>query len=382
MIALVTTAWAGGFEVAEQSGVAGGTGNASTARVDASAAWFDPAALADDGGARIALGAALAAVTVEASGAAGDARSDSPLGTPPHLYASWAGSGWLAGIAVDAPFAGGVRWPADSPYRFDALESAPRFFRVAPFIGRRLGPIRVSLGAHVDTGGLTVVQATDHVVSEGLATLSLRGTAVGVDASAWGSVDRLQVGVSYKSRSKVPLRGEADFDVPDAFAATLPDQRATSELWLPDRLALGVLWDGGRWRALADGVLTTWSVHDVLTIDFEDPATPDVVQRDAWRDSLAVRAGGELDLGPLTARAGGGVETATPPTDTLGPASPDGTHLSGAVGLGSAVGEHFRVDGFAEHVAVLARTADGSEVPDASYRGSAWIGGITFGTSF
>ena len=41
---------AGGFELAEQAASASGAGSASTARDDdASAAWFNPAALADDG---------------------------------------------------------------------------------------------------------------------------------------------------------------------------------------------------------------------------------------------------------------------------------------------------------------------------------------------
>src|SRR5690606_33403542 len=57
VLAGVATARAGGFAVAEQSAVAGGTAGASTARSDdAGAAWYNPAALTDGGGLRLGAG--------------------------------------------------------------------------------------------------------------------------------------------------------------------------------------------------------------------------------------------------------------------------------------------------------------------------------------
>jgi long-subunit fatty acid transport protein len=386
MIAWVAaSAWGGGFEVAQQSAIAGGTGHAGTARVDPASAWFAPAALADDGGGRIAVGAALASVRIDATSVdpadPWAARSQTPLGTPPHLYASWAGHGLLAGIAVNTPFAGGVAWAADGPLRFETIESAPRFARVAPFVGGRLGRLRGAVGLHVDAGALHVLKATDHVVEEGRAEISLRGSGVGADAALFVAVtDGLQLAASYKGRTRLSLAGEADFDVPAPFAPQLPDQAASAVWRLPDRLALGVAGDVGAARAYADVVYTAWSVNDALRIDLADPASRDVVQTNAWRDSVALRGGGEVDLAAATLRAGAyvdGIGGPPGPTSTLGPSSPDGTRVAATVGAGVAVGEHLRVDAFGEWLSVLGRTSTSADAPAASYRGRALIGGLT-----
>ncbi|MEQ1501383.1 MAG: hypothetical protein ABMB14_04090, partial [Myxococcota bacterium] len=315
MIALgwASAAIAGGFEVAQQSAVAGGTGHASTARDDdAGAAWFVPAALADDDGLRIAVGAAVASSTIRAAAtddAGWDLRSDNPLGTPPHLYASWAGHHVLVGVAANAPFAGGVRWPADSPLRFDDLETTPTFFRIAPFLGAGFGPVRIAAGPHVDVGSLFVHQATDHVTEEGDAQILLRGSGIGADLSVFVHAGPASIGLSYKSRTTLPLSGEADFDVPVAFAHQLPDQTVSSRWTLPDRLALGEVLAVGPVDVLFDQVLTVWSVNDALTIDFADPVTADVTQQNQWQDALALRLGAELGVaGIATVRAGGYVD--------------------------------------------------------------------------
>ncbi|MEZ4241398.1 MAG: outer membrane protein transport protein [Myxococcota bacterium] len=378
---LCAPAWAAGFEVAQQGAIAGGTAHAGTARVSAESAWFDPAALADDGGLRVAVGAAAAAVRIDAEGDGWAARSQTPLGTPPHLYASWSGHHLLAGVAVNTAFAGGVAWAPDGPLRFEIIESAPRFLRVAPFLGAGLGPVRLAAGLHVDAGSLHVLKATDHVTEEGTAELSLRGAGVGADASLYlQATDALAVGLSYKGRTRLPLAGEADFDVPPAFAPQLPDQGIAASWRLPDRVALGVRTELGPGRLVADLVYTAWSVNDVLAIDLQDPASDDVTQANAWRDSLAARLGGEVDVAVATLRAGAAVDGlggAAVPVETLGPSSPDGPRVEVTVGAGVAPVPALRVDAFGEVLAVLQRTSTSADAPEASYRGRALVAGLT-----
>jgi hypothetical protein len=50
-----SVARAGGYAIGEQSVVAAGSGGASTARDDAGAAWYDPAALIDGDGWRFGI---------------------------------------------------------------------------------------------------------------------------------------------------------------------------------------------------------------------------------------------------------------------------------------------------------------------------------------
>jgi hypothetical protein len=81
-------------------------------------------------------------------------------------------------------------------------------------------------------------------------------------------------------------------------------------------------------------------------------------------------------------RGGGSVDAAPAPLTTLSPSAPDGTRVGGTVGVGGAVSDHLRVDGFAERLVVLTRTAAGSEAPAATYDGQAWVGGLTVGAAF
>ena len=128
-----TAAVAGGFELVQQGASAAGTGHAGVARDDdPSAAWFNPAALADGAGLRIGIGASLAGSTIVAT--ALDAAEDGPweaktnnaVSVPPYAYLSFSNADWAAGLSVNLPFAGGVRWEDDWVQRFDIVQSAPQ----------------------------------------------------------------------------------------------------------------------------------------------------------------------------------------------------------------------------------------------------------------
>lgn len=375
-------ALAGGFEVAQQSAANGGVAHAGTGRVDAASAWANPAALADDGGFRGAVGGSVAVATIRAEATAEDpsgpwsTKTRPNASTPPFLHASWSGHGLTAGLAAGFAFAGGTRWPEDGPQRFEIIESGPRFLRVAPFVGGRIGPVRLAVGGHVDAGELAVRRATDHVVREGSAHLLLHGAGVGIDASAWVGGPTLSVGVSYKGRTRLNLAGDAVFDVPDAFRPRFPDQGVTARWTLPERVVLGLAWDTGAAVLLADVGLTGWSVNDALTFALED--SDDLVQRNDWRDSLAVRLGAEVPRGRWVLRGGlwvDGVTGPPVPASTLSPSSPDSTRVGATVGAGRTVGVA-RIDGYTEHLRLLPRMATGLDAPIARYDGWAQVVGI------
>lgn len=371
-------AWAGGFELAQQSAIAGGTGHAGTARVDAASAWANPAALADDGGWRGMLGVVAAGPVVTAEGDGWGTTSTSGVATPPHLYGSWSSGRFAAGVAANLAYAGGIAWPEDSPLRFEIVSSEPRFLRIAPFVAGNVGRLRLGLGMHVDRGYLSVVKATDHVAEEGRVELALRGGGLGADASAWLDAGPVSLGASYKGRSRLSLAGEADFDVPDAFAPRYPDQEIAGSWRLPDRFSLGAALETGPITSLLDLGLATWSVNDELVIEMSEAAPDDVVQRNDWRDSLSVRFGAEGTVGRWTARGGGyvdGLTGAPPPAETLSPSSPDSVRLGATVGGGVALGVA-RLDAFGEFLRLLPRTSTGPDAPLARYQGHALVAGL------
>lgn len=385
---LTHEARAGGFEVAQQGAAAGGTAHAGTALVDrAESAWFNPAALADGAGLRVSLGLTIASSTANATSLPGaalpawSATTTNPLGTPPYAYLSYAQGAWVVALAANAPFGGGVRWPDDWPGRFEILESRPLFFRVSGSLAWRFGPVAIGAGVHLDTGGLLLDKATDHVTEEGRATLQLRATGAGGDAYLHARIGaHATLGASYKSRTPLSMLGEADFDVPPPFRSRYPDQAVFAPWTLPDRAALAFAWTEPLWGTTVEAGLTVWGVNQELALDFEEEVTDDVVQVNAWRTALVLRAGAWGQVHDLVTLRGGlyvdGLPGAPPNPAHLSPSSPDSTRLGATLGLGVIAHRLVRIDAYGEGLGLLGVSAVGTEALEAHYAGWAVAGGL------
>ncbi len=370
----VTAADAGGFGLAEQSPVAGGTGGAGTARSDdAGAAWYNPAALADGSGLRVGVGimAALPALHVASPDQSWQADSESGVSTPPHIFASYARGDFAAGLSFGVPYGGGVTWPEEWEGRHEIISSQLMVFRAAPFAAWRHGRFSVSGGVHVDFGRLQIARSLDFVDTEGDVALDLDGHSVGFDLAAFVALSpSIDAGLSYKSRSTIALSGAADFTSPDAFDAKTADQQASAELSLPDRLAAGARWKRGRVAVLADLIVNWWKVNEELVIDFENDATPDAVQKNNWQSTLSLRAGAEYRLLPGTeVRGGAFVDPSPAETQNLAPSSPDAWRVGGTVGLSRALTRDLTADLFYEYVHFLGRESQNPESLAANYGG-------------
>lgn len=388
VLTLPGSAWAGAFEVVQQGAAAGGTAHAGTALVDrAESAWFNPAALTDGAGLRAALGITIAQSTIaatslpDASLPAWQATTVNPLGTPPYAYLSYAQGGWAVALAANAPWGGGVRWPEGWPGRFEILESRPLFFRVSGSVAYRIGPVALGVGAHVDTGGLLLDRATDHVTEEGRATLQLRATGVGGDGYLHARIGaHATLGASYKSRTALAMLGEADFEVPAPFQARYPDTRVYAPWMLPDRAALAFAWTEERWGTTVEAGLTIWSVNQELAFDFEDEALTDTAQVNRWRIPLVLRAGAWGQVHDLVTLRGGlyvdGIPGAPSNPEFLSPSSPDSPRVGGTVGLGVVAHRLVRVDLYGEGLGLLGVSPASRETLDASYTGWAVAGGV------
>ena len=163
------------------------------------------------------------------------------------------------------------------------------------------------------------------------------------------------------------------------FAGKAPDQRASSDLTLPDRVALGVGWTRGRNAVFADATLTVWTVADSQRIHFSNPGTADVTQAQHWAPSFSVHAGVERRLNRrMVMRGGAYYDHQAAPADTLSATSPDmsriGLTLGGSLNIGRAV----VIDDFIGVAFLLPRTSAGNDAIPASYSGFALFGGLAF----
>ncbi len=371
---------AGGFALHDQTAVSAGTGGAGVARDDdPGAAWHVPSALADGGGLRVDLSLIFARPDLEARALDGSwtASNDASWATPPHLDLSYARGRWAAGISLGVPFGGGVAWPAGWPGHHELISTQLQVLRAAPFASWRLGALRVSAGLHVDQGRLQIARDLDFIDMEGDVAIDLSGTGVGAHASAfWDSGRRLALGVAYRSRTRLPMSGGANFTTPDAFAGKAPDQGARTTLTLPDQLVAGGRFRIGSYTALADVELTLWSTHGRTVIDFEQEMTTDVTQRNDWRNTVAVRGGGEWRRGRLVLRHGAYADQAPAPADRLSPSSPDGTRVGLAAGAGWRFDRSWSVDAFVESMWILRRDSANADALAASYGGRATFAGL------
>lgn len=381
LVLVAARASAGGFAVSEQSAVAGGTGGASTARQDdPGAAWYNPAALADGAGFRLGVGAlaAVPSLRAEALDGSWSARSRSEVSTPPHLYASFGSGDWAAGIAIGVPFGSGVTWPQDWEGRHEIVSSRLFVLRVSPFVAGRFGRLRVAAGVHADYGSLQLARTLDFVDADGDVRIRLSDVGFGAHASAFvEATPQLDVGLTYKSRTSLSMSGGADFSAPAAFNTKIADQNASVDMTMPDRIVAGARFARGRWAVLADVELTLWRVNDQIVIDFENEATPDVIQRSDWSSTVSLRAGAELLPSPLwVIRAGAFYDPSPASADTLAPSSPDSDRVGLTIGGSRDVGRGFGLDAFYELMHLRSRDSRNMEALAARYGGRAHLFGI------
>jgi len=386
-------AFAGGFEVPDQSAVAGATGGTGTARRgDPSSAWYQPAELADGEGFRGGLGLILAVPAITATALEGSmetATTETNVSPIPHLHLSYSDDVWAVGAYVGISHGSTVQWPDGWWGRFESMRTGILVIRANPFFALRLGgeeglidgfpDFRLSVGLHVDTMQVQNTRRLDFIDQEGTVDLLFWGAGVGGDASIYyQALPELSFGVTYKSRTFIELSGDADFTVPDPFVGRAPDQHASTTFTIPDRLSIGVAYQDDMFGVFADFGVSFWSVRERTQIDFEQEVTSDIDTPTNWHDAISLRLGGEVTpIRELTARAGLFWDQEVGPPDTLAASSPDMNRLGLTLGAGVNITPEFGVDLYYAYVAFLERDGTSLDAALATYSGELHLVGLT-----
>lgn len=169
---------------------------------------------------------------------------------------------------------------------------------------------KLSVGGALRVGlGLFSTQVTMNPFD---ADLSASGVGVGM---TWGAlvrpVDTLRIGLTWRSPLRVTTKGSGRVDT-DRYDIE------HQQNW-PQQVLLGVGWQAGARLKLAGQVdWSQWSAVETLSVRFPSGVLPTQVYPEYWRDSWAVRAGGEYILTPAVAvRAGLYFDTAAVPDTTI-----------------------------------------------------------------
>lgn len=382
VLAFPAAALAGGYAVTEQDAQATGRMGTATASAAASAVHYNPAGLGLLDGAAVTAGATLivpgATATDPVTG--NSATTEAAVKVPPHVYGAYGFGSVALGVGFNAPFGGGLRWPAGWAGSTELVELGMQVFAWHAGLAWRIND-QWSVGAAgtVYYGTVSLERRIDFVDTQGTARMA--GAGVGGGAAVgltWTPLKALRVGLVGKLPARVGLTGRAHFDgIPSSFSSTLPDQDIKTTLALPAKVALGVDVRALPVRLYADVEVTFWGAFDAFRIDFEDPATPDVAQPRNWQTAPTFRLGAEKEWSNTTVRLGAMLDLATSPSDTLSPSLPDSTRLGFSAGLGQAFGP-VRVDAAYQFIVFLPRAATGDAYP-ASYTAQAHLVALSLG---
>ena len=324
---------ANGFAIVEQSASVAGYAAAGAAALgeDASAQAYNPALLTelkgvtaltgvgiiwqstdfDDDGSRDATGGALSGSQVV----------NGQTEIVPSFFASAELSdGVVAGLGIFSPFGQSVDYTDGWIGRYQAVESDLQTINIAPAIAARVTDwLSVGVAGNLLYADATRVNAIDF---GSICVLSLGAPACGglgltpqqndgdVDAKLddWATgftagvlfkpLERLSVGLSYRSKFDVNLEGDVDFDVPPEAApltaggTLFQDGNGVSRLDFPEQVSLSTATQVTEaLMLLTDVTWTRWSRNDEISIEFKSSTQPDIVESQNWDDTYRFAVG-------------------------------------------------------------------------------------------
>ena len=218
---------ASGFAVYTQNAGALGQANAVTAHTDSpSTIFFNPALLNTLDGTQIEIGTTfIAPVRRFTSATTGQqTNGEDNLHFPGTLYVSHRLSNSLsAGFSVTNPFGLGSDWPDDWPGRFITTESELSTYNLNPVVSWQVHP-GLSVAAGVDYLYLDTTMKSRRMVGpfEGNQHFSGDGTSWGFNlALAIQPAPDWTLGISYRSRFDVDIKGDLTVELPTFTLAAL-----------------------------------------------------------------------------------------------------------------------------------------------------------------
>lgn len=288
------------------------------------------------------------------------------------------------GLGMSAPFGLETDWPRGWVGRYHARLSRLQTININPSIAVRvLDWLSIGAGANAEWASASLANNLDMgtLCQQRIGALGLPPQTCltppilnlppgqvdgyvrvkGTDWSAGWNVgllfmpnERTRIGLNYRSRIEHTLSGDdADFRIPQR-AALLSEQTgalvntaAQASATLPDRASISLFYQvTDDLQFLADATWTNWSLFDELVIEFANPAQPNVVQPENWKDSMRYAMGLVYQLDKIWSFRGGFAYDESPIPDPVDrtPRIPDADRYWLAIGVGMRPTSRIRVD--------------------------------------
>ncbi|MCA9519686.1 MAG: outer membrane protein transport protein [Myxococcales bacterium] len=345
-------AFASGYKVEDQSAAAAARANAVVARLDdPSTVFYNPAGLAYMKGLALLVGAQFVVPKFRYSDPEGK-RDNASLVTGvavlPSLFVSYSlgrEHEWSIGFGIFAPF--GIKLEYPSTWAGDTIVQSIDLQTIyfSPAVAYR--PVKqVSIGVAFNLilarlelhRNLRLPDEAGVITGDiGMGGLSFSFNAtIGVQIRP---IDKLYIGLVYKTQGYVKAKGDADFSVPEAYKAGLRDQSISTRLFLPNQFVLGVGYQIIPQLYVEAGFeMTFWSLVQNIVIRFDEPlfgTRESETLPERWRNTWSVRLGFEAKpISFLKLRAGFAYDRNPVPDETLSPVLPDADRVEFSVGVG------------------------------------------------
>lgn len=345
IICLPAFASASGFGIFTQGGASLGQAAAVVAHADdPSTIFFNPALMYQLEGTQVLLGTTLIIPSREYTGfSGGGAHTRDSVFFPSTLYVTHRFSDeFSAGLGVFSPFGLGTDWGETWDGRYLATRSKMFTLNMNPVASYRVTPaLAVAAGIDILYLDTTLerkinLNGLNAAVGSPLGSgpfpdvgqkFSGNGTGVGFNLGVhYALSDTLSLGVSYRSRVKVGVKGEGSYDL--QIPPLLTDSPGKADLTLPQQVFAGVCYNGFDPLTLEAGVRwEDWSSFQALMVVF-DNGTASYVPKN-WKSTFAYNIGARYRLSGTVSLLAGYLYSDNPiPDGTFEPSIPDAdTHL-------------------------------------------------------
>lgn len=398
LVGLPATAMAAGFQNSAQSATAmsmgsGGAGNPN----EPNASFYNPASMGFHEGLKIYLGDTilLPASYYEPAGGGEKTETVSQVFPPPNAHISYdniADSGVSAGVGMTFSYGLGIAWPDDWVGRTTIVSQDLQTININPNVAYKIPGVDLSVaaGAQIIHGSVDLKRSVA-LGGDQFVEAHIGGSGFGfggVAAVMYQPLKELTIGAQYRSRVKLDLEGDAHFSGEEttAFYRTFRDNPGTTDITLPDTIALGFGYQLDKLFLHAEVDYTFWSTYDQIDLNIDTGGDPEALSEltivNDWENSFTFRLGAQYDVtDSFAVRLGGNYDMTPIPDSTVNASLPGNDRISGSIGVGYTY-QSFRVDAGYSLVHAMAREITNDRTPAGTYGTDANIFALNVGYGF
>jgi long-chain fatty acid transport protein len=281
---------------------------------DPSAVAYNPAGITQLEGIQTMVGLSVVAPGGKIDTPGETTKIKSNYWIPPHAYLTYqmTDQAWL-GLGLYTRFGLGTEFDKDWPGRYNNQFTRVRSLSFNPNIAYKItDTLSLAIGAEVmwfDLYRENAVDVSQAQLRDFDVDAKLDGDSYGFGGNIalhYKPSDMWAFGLTYKSRVKQSVSGDAKFKNSPVPGVLFENTSAKGDITLPDSFSAGFMFRPYEKLTLeANAIYTLWSTYDELKIKFGDPLVPglpgsDVSQIDKkWNDVWRFQLGAEYNLNQL-----------------------------------------------------------------------------------